>query len=132
MAVNPAAQAASVVLAATRPMPSKSIAESVLPGLNPYQPNHRIRPPVTAIDKSGAADHGSGSDRRAGVCEGELEDPYREERHASRFVGRRRTLQEEPVISNESVAVAEHEGKADGIKEDAAKTGIYNAFHKHV
>ena len=41
MAVNPPAQAARVVLAATRPMPTKSIAESVLPGLNPYQPNHR-------------------------------------------------------------------------------------------
>ena len=52
MAVNPAAQAASVVLAATRPMPSKSIAESVLPGLNPYQPNHRISPPLTAMVKS--------------------------------------------------------------------------------
>ena len=26
-------------------MPTKSIAESVLPGLNPYQPNHSISPP---------------------------------------------------------------------------------------
>src|SRR5437879_4665236 len=52
IAVKPAAHAASVVFVATRPMPSKSIAESVLPGLNPYQPNHRIRPPVTAIVKS--------------------------------------------------------------------------------
>ena len=45
IAIRPAAQAASVVLAATRPMPSKSIAESVLPGLKPYQPNHSSRPP---------------------------------------------------------------------------------------
>src|ERR1700693_1559738 len=52
MAVKPAAQAARVVFAATRPTPSKSIAESVLPGLKPYQPNHRIRPPVTAMVKS--------------------------------------------------------------------------------
>src|SRR6478672_2812496 len=52
MAVSPAAQAASVVLAATRPMPSKSMAESVLPGLKPYQPNHSSRPPLTAIVKS--------------------------------------------------------------------------------
>ena len=52
MAVRPAAQAASVVLAATRPMPSKSIAESVLPGLKPYQPNHRIRPPEAAMVRS--------------------------------------------------------------------------------
>ena len=27
-------------------MPCTSIADSVLPGLNPYQPNHRIRPPT--------------------------------------------------------------------------------------
>src|SRR5467141_4342057 len=52
MAVKPAAHAASVVLVATRPIPSKSIAESVLPGLNPYQPNQRIRPPTAAIVKS--------------------------------------------------------------------------------
>src|SRR5713101_1217026 len=52
IAVNPAAHAARVVLVATRPMPSKSIADSVLPGLKPYQPNHRISPPETAIVKS--------------------------------------------------------------------------------
>ena len=52
MAISPAAQAASVVFAATRPMPSKSIAESVLPGLKPYQPNHRSRPPEAAIVRS--------------------------------------------------------------------------------
>ena len=42
----PPAQAASVVFAATRPMPSQSIADSVEPGLNPYQPNHRMTPPM--------------------------------------------------------------------------------------
>ena len=42
------AQAASVVLVAMRPMPSKSMAESVLPGLNPYQPNQRMTPPRAA------------------------------------------------------------------------------------
>ena len=46
---RPPAHAARVVLAATRPMPPKSIAESVLPGLNPYQPNQRITPPTAAI-----------------------------------------------------------------------------------
>ena len=35
-----------MVLAAIRPMPAKSIADSVDPGLNPYQPNHRITPPM--------------------------------------------------------------------------------------
>src|SRR5215831_10244741 len=52
MAERPAAQAASVVLAAIRPIPSKSIAESVLPGLKPYQPNHRMKPPTVAIVRS--------------------------------------------------------------------------------
>src|SRR6266481_3660593 len=51
-AVRPAAHAASVVLAATRPIPSKSIADSVLPGLKPYHPNQRIRPPTEAIVRS--------------------------------------------------------------------------------
>src|SRR6266576_4077452 len=52
MAVKPAAHAANVVFVATRPIPSKSIAESVLPGLNPYQPNHRINPPTVATVRS--------------------------------------------------------------------------------
>src|SRR5260221_777365 len=42
----PPAHAAIVVLAATRPIPSQSIAESVEPGLNPYQPNQRMTPPM--------------------------------------------------------------------------------------
>src|SRR5215813_14969261 len=52
IAVSPAAHAARVVLVATRPMPSKSIADSVLPGLNPYQPNHRMSPPQDAMVRS--------------------------------------------------------------------------------
>ena len=52
MAVSPAAHAASVVLVATLPIPSKSIADNVLPGLNPYHPNHRISPPLEAITRS--------------------------------------------------------------------------------
>ena len=46
------AAAASVVLVATRPMPAESIADSVLPGLKPYQPNHRITPPSAAMVRS--------------------------------------------------------------------------------
>ncbi len=190
MAVRPAAHAAEVVLAATRPMPSKSIAESVLPGLKPYQPNHRSRPPDAAMvrscgsmgpppsrlnlrprrgpstmapasamkppmvwttvepakvveagaepgqevagaahggeeairspgpvaddrideaghreaveqvaDKAGAADHGAGGDGGTGVGEGELEEPEGQERDAGAFIGCRRALQEEPVVS---------------------------------
>src|SRR6478672_10924372 len=52
MAVKPAAQAASVVFAATRPIPPKSIADNVLPGLNPYHPNHNSKPPDAAIVRS--------------------------------------------------------------------------------
>ncbi len=48
----PPVQAAMVEFAALRPMPMKSMPESVLPGLNPYQPNHRNNPPQTAIVKS--------------------------------------------------------------------------------
>src|SRR5580704_18336484 len=50
--VMPAAQAARVVFAATRPIPIKSIADSVLPGLNPYHPNQRIKPPEAAMVRS--------------------------------------------------------------------------------
>src|SRR3954465_15568714 len=52
MEVSPAEQAAKVVLAATQPIPTKSIADSVLPGLNPDQPNPRIKPPLTAMVRS--------------------------------------------------------------------------------
>src|SRR6266699_1743331 len=45
-AVRPAEQAAIVVLNDTRPIPEASSADSVLPGLNPYQPNQRIKPPT--------------------------------------------------------------------------------------
>src|SRR5580658_9037193 len=48
-AERPPAHAASVVFAATRPQPAASMAESVLPGLNPYQPNQRMTPPTAAI-----------------------------------------------------------------------------------
>src|SRR4051812_22381406 len=51
-AERPAAAAARVVLVATRPMPPKSMADRVLPGLKPYQPNHRITAPMAAMFKS--------------------------------------------------------------------------------
>ena len=37
-----------------------------------------------------------------------------QERDAGGLISRRRVLQEEPVIADEAVAVAEHEGKAEG------------------
>src|SRR3954469_17392278 len=51
-ATSPAAQAARVVLAATRPMPTQSSADSVEPGLKPYQPNHRMTAPMAAMFRS--------------------------------------------------------------------------------
>src|SRR5579875_3195997 len=51
MAPKPPVQAANVVLAAIRPMPSASIADSVLPGLKPYHPNHNKNAPTVATTK---------------------------------------------------------------------------------
>ncbi len=36
------------------------------------------------------------------------------------------------MIADEAVAVREHEGKTDGVEENAAKTGVHYAFHEHV
>ena len=52
IAAKPPVHAASVVLVATRPTPELSMIESVEQGLNPYQPNQRMRPPMTAMVRS--------------------------------------------------------------------------------
>src|SRR5258708_27858143 len=49
IAARPPVHAASVVFVATRPTPALSMIESVEQGLKPYQPNQRIRPPITAM-----------------------------------------------------------------------------------
>ena len=49
-----------------------------------------------------------------------------------RFIGRRSALQEEPVHTDETVAVAEHEGEAPGVEEKTAEAGVDDAFHQHV
>src|SRR5512140_766103 len=49
---RPPAHAARVVFAATRPQPTASMADRVLPGLNPYHPNQRITPPTDATTMS--------------------------------------------------------------------------------
>ena len=36
------------------------------------------------------------------------------------------------MIADEAVAMGEHEGKTDGVEENAAKTGVHYAFHQHV
>src|SRR5689334_16489993 len=63
-------------------------------------------------NKCSTANHGAGGDRRTGVGKGELEDPYGQEGYACSFISRRRILQEEPVVADESIAVAEHECEA--------------------
>ena len=57
-AARPPVQAARVVLAATRPMPPKSIADRVEPGLKPYQPNHRMQPADDG-DRQVVREHGA-------------------------------------------------------------------------
>ena len=52
IAARPPVHAASVVFVATRPTPALSMIESVEQGLKPYQPNQRIRPPMTAMVRS--------------------------------------------------------------------------------
>src|SRR3954453_17801569 len=49
IAARPPVHAARVVLVATRPTPALSMRDSVEHGLKPYQPNHRIKPPMTAM-----------------------------------------------------------------------------------
>jgi len=41
-------------------------------------------------------------------------------------------LQEEPVVADEPVAMAEHEGEADGVKENTAKASVDDALDKNV
>src|SRR6185437_5754027 len=83
-------------------------------------------------DESRTADHRSGCNRRAGVCEGELEKPKCKKRHARRLVRRRSIFQEEPVIADESISVTEHECESKCVEQQPAKAGIYDAFHQHV
>src|SRR6478609_58832 len=52
IAARPPVHAASVVFVATRPTPALSMIDNVEQGLKPYQPNQRIRAPITAIVRS--------------------------------------------------------------------------------
>ena len=198
----------------TRPMPWRSIADSVLPGLKPYQPNHRIRPPTAprmmlwgsmgpppsrlktrpsrgpsaiapaseiappmrvhdgrsgevtererlhdrqpsvrsprpvaddrideaghadavedVADEAAAADHRARRDRRAGVGEGELEDPERQQRDAGRAVGVRRGPAGRSRGADEAVPRLEHEGEAPRPERDTADAGVDDAFDEDV
>src|SRR6185437_3117562 len=67
--------------------------------------------------KAGAANHRSGSNRGAGVRESKLEHPESQERNAGSFISRWSIFQKEPVIPDKTVAVAEHEGKANRVEQ---------------
>ncbi len=71
-------------------------------------------------DETGAPDHCARGNGGAGIGESKLEDPDGQEHNACGIIGFWCALQEEPVVANESVAVAEHESKADSVEQDAA------------
>src|SRR6185369_9288553 len=83
-------------------------------------------------NETGTADHRARRDGRAGIGKSKLEEPERQERHAAGFIRRRHTVQEEPVVPDESIAVAEHEGETKGVEKDTAQAGIDDAFHQNV
>src|ERR1700730_1318568 len=80
----------------------------------------------------GPTDHRARRNRRTGVGKGKLEDPDGQKGDARAFIGCRSILQEEPVISNETVPVTEHESEAECIEEDATKARVHDTFHEHV
>ena len=57
-----------------------------------------------------------------------LEDPESEEGDAAGLVRGGNALQEEPVVTDEAVAMAEHEGEADGV-EEGCRTGEVSTMH---
>src|SRR5580700_6725605 len=67
-------------------------------------------------NETGSTDHCTGRDGGAGVSKRELKDPDGKECHACRLIRFRRALEEEPVIADEAVAMAEHEGEPDGVE----------------
>src|SRR5690349_24261830 len=62
-------------------------------------------------DKAGTADHGARRDRRAGVGKGELKDPEGQERDPGTLIGRGNVFEEEPVVADQPVSMAEHKSK---------------------
>src|SRR6266851_1666877 len=117
---------------------------SGFPEWNRIQPTVRTPGPMTedGIEKTadpdavpkvapetGAAQHGAGSNRGAGISEGELEEEIRQRRNPGGFIGCRQVLHEVPgvtvavAVADEAVAVAEHPGETEGVKQDTAKAG---------
>src|SRR6185295_9780941 len=82
--------------------------------------------------EAGPSDHGARCNRRARVGKRELKEPERQESHAAGFIGCGSALQEKPVITDEAVAMAEHEREAKSKEEQAAKARIDDTFHQHI
>jgi len=83
-------------------------------------------------DEAATADHRAGGDGGAGVGEGELENPERQQRHASGAVGRRETLKGKAVQADEPVSGLEHEGEAPEPERDTANASVGDPFHQDV
>src|SRR5438270_9964975 len=83
-------------------------------------------------DKSGASNHRSRSDSRTGVSKSELKEPEGHEGHACGLVGAWRVSKEKPVVSDEAIAMAEHESKTKCVEQNAAETRVNDAFHEDV
>src|SRR6202043_3818473 len=83
-------------------------------------------------NKPGATDHRARGNGRASVGESKLENPDGKKCDAGGFIGCGRALQEEPVITDEAVAVTEHEREAEGIEQQSAQTCVNHTFHEHV
>src|SRR6266480_4465710 len=96
-------------------MPSKSIAESVLPGLNPYHPNQRRRPPLAAMVKS------------CGIIGPPPSRLNFRPRRGPRTIAPAKAMKPPMVCTT-----VEHESKAEGEEEQSAKAGIDDAFHQDI
>src|SRR5579871_3062536 len=83
-------------------------------------------------DESSTADHRARGDCRAGIGECELENPDGEKCDAGTLIRVGGMLEKEPVVTDESIAVAEHERETDGIEQNAAEASIDHALDQHV
>src|SRR6185295_12104000 len=63
---------------------------------------------------------------------GKLKEPERQKSHPGTFISGRSATQEEPVVANEPVAMAEHEGKAESVEKDPAQASVHDTLHQDV
>src|SRR5467141_306468 len=83
-------------------------------------------------DKAATADHRAGRNGGAGVSEGELENPEREQGDAGGAIGRRQTLKGKAVQADKSVSGLEHESEAPEPERDTANARVGDTLHQDV